>query len=99
MSEAWPYRGPRGGRYRVNSKGRKVYDRPKTSERKFTDDGLSAKSLAAIARSSGEEETDLGSAFLFFHGFIWFIAIIAGWGWGHGLLLPLNAVWWFLSQF
>ena len=99
---AWPYKGPRGGRYRINDKGRKVYDRPKASERKFTDDGQSIRGLAVAAERARSEQVQAArstssapdlSPLFFFHIFIWLLAILCGWGWGHGALFPLNALW------
>ena len=106
---AWPYKGPRGGRYRINDKGRKVYDKPRASERKFTEDGQSIRGLALAAERAREEAERLpseeilaagtvskapdSSPLVFFHGFIWLLAILCGWGWGHGVLFPFNAMW------
>ena len=59
-------------------------------------DGQSIRGLALAAERAREEAFSKGFSTgerPFESGFIWLLAILCGWGWGHGVLFPLNAMW------
>jgi hypothetical protein len=86
--------GPRGGCYRVKN-GRKVYDLPYSRdllELTPTGSALLEEADDAPAKSSNDLEALLCAVFVGGHLVWWAYCIASGTGWGHGWLLPLQAV-------